>query len=43
VTNYLAIARREFRRTVLATLREMCANEEEFWREARAILGVDPR
>jgi DNA-directed RNA polymerase specialized sigma24 family protein len=43
VTNYLAFARREFRRVVLATLREMCANEEEFRREARAILGVDPR
>ncbi len=43
VTNYLAFARREFRSIVLATLREMCASEEEFRREARAILGVDPR
>jgi hypothetical protein len=43
VTNYLAFARREFRRIVLATLREMCANEEAFRREAGAILGVDPR
>ena len=42
VTNYLAFARREFRRIVLAKLREMCAREEEFRREARAILGVDP-
>jgi RNA polymerase sigma factor (sigma-70 family) len=43
VTNYLAFARREFRRIVLATLHEMCSSEEEFRREARAILGVDPR
>jgi hypothetical protein len=43
VTNYLAFVRREFRRIVLATLRELCANKEEFRREARAILGVDPR
>src|SRR5271163_3787850 len=42
VTNYLAFARREFRRIALARLREMTASEEEFRREARTILGVDP-
>lgn len=41
VTNYLALARREFRRCVLDQLREMTATEEEFRREARALLGVD--
>lgn len=43
VTNYLAFARREFRRIVLAKLREMCATEREFRREARSLLGFDPR
>jgi RNA polymerase sigma factor (sigma-70 family) len=42
VTNYLAFARREFRRAVLDQLREMTASEEEFRREAHALLGVDP-
>jgi RNA polymerase sigma factor (sigma-70 family) len=42
VTNYLAFARREFRRAVLDQLREMTASEEEFRREAQALLGVDP-
>ena len=42
ITNHLAFARREFRRITLATLREMTANEEEFRREARTLLGVDP-
>lgn len=41
ITNHLAFARREFRRITLETLREMSANEEEFRREARALLGVD--
>lgn len=40
VTNYLAFARREFRRISLEKLREMTASEEEFQREARALLGV---
>ena len=40
VTNYLAFARREFRRLALERLREMTATEEEFRREARALLGV---
>jgi RNA polymerase sigma factor (sigma-70 family) len=42
VTNYLAFARREFRRITLETLREMTASEEEFRREARALLGAEP-
>jgi RNA polymerase sigma factor (sigma-70 family) len=41
VTNYLAFARREFRRIVLDQLREMTASDEEFRREARSLLGVD--
>ena len=41
VTNYLAYARREFRRIVLEQLREMTGSEEEFHREARTLLGVD--
>jgi DNA-directed RNA polymerase specialized sigma24 family protein len=40
VTNYLAFARREFRRCVLDQLREMTSSEEEFRREAQALLGV---
>ena len=43
VTNYLALARREFRRIVLEKLRELTTTDEEFRREARALLGVDPR
>ena len=43
VTNYLRLARREFRRIVLEKLRELTATDEEFRREARALLGVDPR
>jgi len=42
VTNHLAFARREFRRLLLATLRELTAGEEEFRREARLLLGADP-
>lgn len=41
VTNYLAFARREFRRCVLDQLREMTTTEEEFRLEAQALLGVD--
>ena len=40
VTNYLAYARREFRRVVLESLREMTATEEEYRSEARALLGI---
>jgi len=42
VTNYLAFARREFRRIVLDFLRETTASDEEFRREARSLLGADP-
>jgi len=41
VTNYLAYARREFRRIALEKLAAMCGSEEEFRREARSILGMD--
>lgn len=41
VTNYLAYAKREFRRILLEKLREMTVSEEEFRREARALLGVE--
>jgi len=40
VTNYLAAARREFRKIVLAKLREVTATEAEFRSEARSLLGV---
>lgn len=43
VTNYLALARREFRRIVLEKLRELTMTDEEYRREARALLGVDPQ
>lgn len=42
VTNYLAAARRDFRRKVLEILRELTASDEEFRREARRVLGVEP-
>ncbi|MGC2697206.1 MAG: sigma-70 family RNA polymerase sigma factor [Candidatus Angelobacter sp.] len=42
VTNYLAFARREFRRCVLSQLREMTGSEDEFRREAQSLLGVEP-
>jgi len=43
VTNYLAFARREFRQCVLAQLRDMTGSDEEFQREARSLLGVEPK
>lgn len=43
VTNYLAVGRREFRRIVLEKLRELTATDEEYRREARALLGVNPQ
>jgi RNA polymerase sigma factor (sigma-70 family) len=43
VTNYLAFTRREFRRIALERLRGMTSSEEEFRREARALLGVVPK
>jgi RNA polymerase sigma factor (sigma-70 family) len=42
VTNYLAYARREFRRIVLDFLRETAASDQEFRREARSLLGAAP-
>jgi len=42
VTNYLAAARREFRRIVLELLRQTTASEAEFRREARSLLGHAP-
>jgi RNA polymerase sigma-70 factor (ECF subfamily) len=42
VTNRLAAARREFRKIVLATLRETTASEDEYRREARSLLGHAP-
>jgi len=43
VTNYLAFARREFRRIALEKLRGLTCSEAEFRREARALLGVEPK
>src|SRR5713226_59222 len=41
VTNALSWARREFRRIALERLREICASDDEFHREARAVFGSD--
>ena len=41
VNNYLAAARRDFRRIVIEKLREITATDEEFRTEARSLLGVD--
>ena len=41
VNNYLAAARRDFRRIVLDKLREITATDAEFRTEARSLLGVD--
>ncbi len=41
VTNYLAWARREFRRIVMDQLREITGSDEEFRQEARLLLGVE--
>jgi DNA-directed RNA polymerase specialized sigma24 family protein len=40
VTNFLAFARREFRRIVLERLREITASDHEFRQEAKSLLGV---
>ena len=42
VTNHLHWARRELRKLLLATLREITASEEEFRAEARALFGSEP-
>jgi RNA polymerase sigma factor (sigma-70 family) len=39
VTNYLAWARRQFRRIVLDRIREISGSDEEFQREAKLLLG----
>lgn len=41
VTNWLHVARREFRRVALQLLREITASEDEFVDEARAVFGID--
>jgi RNA polymerase sigma factor (sigma-70 family) len=41
ITNYLAYARREFRRILLEKLREMTETDDEFYNEARTVLGVE--
>jgi DNA-directed RNA polymerase specialized sigma24 family protein len=41
VTNYLAAARRDFRRILLEKLRELTGTEAEFQTEARRLLGVE--
>lgn len=41
VTNYLAAMRRDFRRAVLDTLRELTCSDVEFRAEARRLLGVE--
>ncbi|MEP6636982.1 MAG: hypothetical protein ABJB97_09670, partial [Acidobacteriota bacterium] len=41
VTNYLAAARREFRKVLLEKVRELTATEDEFRAEARSLLGVN--
>lgn len=40
VTNWLHVARREFRRVALALLRELTATHEEFVDEAREVFGI---
>jgi RNA polymerase sigma factor (sigma-70 family) len=42
VTNNLAAARRDFRRAVFDKLRELTVTDDEFRREVRALLGVEP-
>lgn len=41
VTNYLAAMRRDFRRAVLDTLRELTCSDAEYRAEARRLLGVE--
>jgi len=41
VTNYLAAARREFRKIVLEKMRELTATDEEFRKEARKLMGIE--
>jgi len=41
ITNYLADARKQFRRIVLETLQEATTTEEEFRSEVRSLLGIE--
>jgi RNA polymerase sigma factor (sigma-70 family) len=41
VTNHLSLARREFRRLLLETLRDITATDDEYRLEARLLLGID--
>lgn len=41
VTNYLAFARREFRKTVLSKLEEISGNQEEYRSDARRLFGAN--
>jgi RNA polymerase sigma factor (sigma-70 family) len=41
VTNFLAAARRDFRKIALEKLREVTATEEEFQREAKSLFGTN--
>ena len=41
VTNYLAAARRDLRRIVLARIRSVTGSEAEYRSEVRAVLGID--
>jgi RNA polymerase sigma factor (sigma-70 family) len=43
VTNWLHIARREFRRLALELLRELTLDDDDFVAEARAVFGIDAR
>ncbi|MGI8918936.1 MAG: hypothetical protein ACR2H6_10070, partial [Pyrinomonadaceae bacterium] len=41
VTNYLAAARRDFRKVLLEKVRELTGTEAEYQTEVRALLGID--
>ena len=43
VTNYLAAARRDFRKILLEKVRELTGTEAEYQTEVRALLGIDVR
>lgn len=42
ITNYLALARREFKGILIEKLRDLTASDEEFQREARTLFGIGP-
>jgi RNA polymerase sigma-70 factor (ECF subfamily) len=41
VTNWLSVARREFRKVALELLRELTLDDEDFAAEAQAVFGID--